>query len=205
MMVHSFFIRFRFAAVAAAALMVTAAALAFPKPAPVPYRWELNFDAGPLRMYADPESGQHFWYFTYIVTNRTGRDQLWAPNLTLFTDAGEILPAGKDVPSYVVEDLLELLGNQFLEGQNEIIGDLLQGRENAREGLVIWPARNIGVNEMSLFVSGISGETARVKNPITQSDIVLRKSLQRDYLIRGDATARGSEPIEVVSEQWILR
>lgn len=188
-----------------AAVTAGGGAWAFPKPAPVPFRWELNFQSGPLRLYVDDETGDSYWYFTYTVTNRTGKDQLWAPSLVLFTDAGEILHAGRDVPSRVTDDLLDLLGNEFLEDQNQIIGDILQGREHAKEGLVVWRPRNLNVNELSVFIAGISGETARVKNPITGQEVILRKTLQRDYLVRGNASARGSEPIELVEEQWILR
>jgi hypothetical protein len=188
-----------------ALLLTVGAALAYPKPAAVPYRWELNFEPGDLRLYADPGTGDYYWYFTYTVTNRTGKDQLWAPSLVLFTDTGDVLTAGRDVPTKVTEDLLKLLNNEFLEDQNQIIGDILQGKENAKEGLVIWPAKNLKVNEISLFVAGISGETARVKNPVTGGEVILRKTLQRNYLIPGDAVARGAQPAELVDEMWILR
>ena len=127
------------------------------------------------------------------------------PKLPLFTDDGEILEAGRDVPTRVSEELLELLGNAFLQDQNEVLGDIFQGRENAKEGLVVWPANNLKVNELSLFVAGVSGETARVKNPITSEEVILRKTLQRDYLIPGNAPARGTKPVDLVSESWILR
>jgi hypothetical protein len=180
-------------------------ALGYPKPAAVPYRWELTFEPGDLRLYVDESTGDSYWYFTYTVTNRTDKDQLWAPKLTLMTDEGEILDAGKGVPTRVTEDLLELLNNPLLEDQNEVIGDIFRGRENAKEGLVVWPARNLTVNQMSLFIAGISGETARVKNPVTHEEVILRKTLQRDYLIPGDSTARGSKPIDLESEGWIMR
>lgn len=186
-------------------LAMACAAMAFPKPAPVPYRWELNFDAGELRLYVDPSTRNAYWHFTYTVTNRTGKDQLWAPKFILFTDSGEILEAGRDVPTRITEDLLELLGNELIEDQNEAIGDILQGREHAKEGLVVWPARHLKVSELSLFVAGISGENARVKNPVTGAEVILRKTLQRDYLVRGDAMARGSKPVELLTETWVLR
>jgi hypothetical protein len=189
--------------VAAAALNGLAAA--HPKPAAVPYRWELEFKAGDLRLFLDPVTGDGFWYLTYMVTNRTGRDQVWAPSLILFTDAGEILSSGREVPSRVTEDVIDLLGNPLLEEQNQLIGPLLHGRENAREGLAIWPARRLDANELSLFVRGISGESTRVSNPVTGQQITLYKTLQRDYLIRGDAVSRGSSPIELVEERWIMR
>ena len=187
------------------ALAIGCVAWAFPKPAPVPYRWELNFEPGPLRMYVDADTGGVYWYFTYTVTNRTGKDQLWAPRMVLFTDGGEILESGREVPARVTEDLLDLLGNVFLEDQNAALGDILQGRENAKEGLVIWPAKYLKVTEMSLFIAGISGETARVKNPITGEEVILRKTLKRDYVIPGDPLARGSEPVQLVAEEWIMR
>src|SRR5690606_6125468 len=127
-------------------------------------------------------------------------DQLWAPSFVLFTDAGEILPAGRDVPTRVTEQLLDLMGNEFLEDQNTIIGTLLQGREHAKEVLVVWPARKLDVTEISLFIAGISGETARVINPINGNEIILRKTLQRDYLVPGNPVARGSDPLELVAE-----
>ena len=70
---------------------------------------------------------------------------------------------------------------------------------------MVWPAANTTVNELSLFVSGISGETARVANPVTAEQIILRKTLHREYLIRGSALARGDDPVELAREQWILR
>lgn len=193
-------------AIAAAALLATAlSASAYPKPAPVPYRWELNFEAGDLRMYRDDATGARYWYFTYTVTNRTGKDQLWTPSFVLFTDTGDVMPAGRNVPSNVADDILKMLKNQFLEDQNQIIGDIRQGKENAKEGLVVWPASNLSVHEVSMFVAGISGETARVKSPATGGEVILRKTLQRNYLISGDASKRGSEPVELVDETWILR
>ena len=72
-------------------------------------------------------------------------------------------------------------------------------------GLVVWPAARTSVNQISLFIGGLSGETARVRNPSTGEMIILRKTLQRDYLIRGDALARGSKPVELRGERWVLR
>jgi hypothetical protein len=123
----------------------------------------------------------------------------------LFTDAGEILASGRNVPNRVTNDLLELLANPFLEPQTAIIGEIHQGAEHAKEGLVVWPARDVLVNEVSLFVAGISGETARVVNPLNGDEIILRKTLHLRYLIPGDLLARGSKPVDLVDQRWILR
>ena len=186
-------------------MVLTSLAMAYPTPSGVKIRWELEFEAGDFRLYIDQETGDAYWWMNYTVTNRTKRDRIWAPKLTLFADSGEILESGKGVSSRITKDLKELLGNDLIETQNEIIGDLLQGPENAREGLAIWPARITQVNEITMFIAGISGETTRVLNPITSEEVILYKTLQRDYLIRGDALARGSQPIELIEDKWILR
>ena len=190
---------------ALAVLVVVSSALAYPKPAPIPPRWELEYQPGELRLYVDPVDDQCYWYFVYQVTNRTGRDRIWAPSFTLYTDAGEIIASGRGVSSRVASDLQDLLGNELLENQNEIIGEIFHGREHAREGLVIWPARSLDVNQISMFVAGISGETTRVDDPVTGEVVVLRKSLQRDYLVPGDVLPRGSTPIDLVDQRWVMR
>ncbi|MHC4303600.1 MAG: hypothetical protein ACYS15_08470 [Planctomycetota bacterium] len=195
----------RAAMAALAVLLAVSSALAYPRPAAVAPRWELQFEPGDLRLYVDPDGGSTYWYFTYMVTNRTGRDQVWAPTFALFTDAGEILPSGRGVPSRVAADIKTLLGNQFLEHQNEIIGEIFHGRDHAKEGLVVWPARHVEVNEVSLFIAGTSGETASVINPMNGERVLLRKTLQRDYLIPGEAVARGAKPVELASQRWVMR
>lgn len=193
------------AAVLAALVLAKSTGAGYPKPSPVPQSWELDFEPGPLRLYIDRPSGRAFWYFTYVVTNGSGNDRVWAPQFTLFTDAGEILESGEDVPPVIARDLIDLLGNDLLETQSQVIGDVFEGPEHARDGIVVWPARNLDVNEMSLFIAGISGETARVTHPMTGESLVLRKTLQRDYLIPGNAAALSSDPVELVSQRWILR
>ncbi len=195
----------RIAAAAVAVMVVVGSALAYPRPDPVPPRWELEFRTGELRLYVDRVSSEAYWYMTYEVTNRTGREQVWAPTLVLFCDSGAIIGSGRGVSTRVANDLRQLLGNELLENQNEIIGEIFHGREHAKEGLVIWTAENLDVNEMSMFVAGISGETATVNNPITDEVVVLRKTLQRDYLVAGDALPRGSRPVDLVRERWVMR
>src|SRR5690606_4890038 len=44
-----------------------------PEPDPVPTRWELNFDAGPLRVIRldTPSGPRHYFYMTYRVINHS--------------------------------------------------------------------------------------------------------------------------------------
>ena len=78
-------------------------------------------------------------------------------------------------------------------------------REHARDGLVVWLADQLDVNEISMFIEGLSGETAAVKNPATGDQVVLRKTLVRDYLVPGDVLPRGSKPVELIEQRWVMR
>ena len=199
---------------------------AYPVPASVATRWELAFRPGSLRLWLDPEEDRWYMHLVYEIANHTGRDQVWAPLFTIFTDTGEILSSGRGVPSRVVEAIGELLGDELLETQHEIIGDLLQGETNAKSGLVVWPLDAGGpragqgggplsavsttprFNELSLFVTGISGENTQVRNPLTGQNVNLRKTLHRHYLVPGDAAAREGEPITPHADhppRWIFR
>jgi hypothetical protein len=193
------------AALSVLVLAAIAIADSYPKPAASPSRWELRFQPGELRLHTDPVENKTYWFFDYMIINRTGRDQVWAPSFVLFTDGGEIMRSGEGVPLRVTREIMDLIGNDFLQHQYEIIGEIHHGIEHAREGIVVWPARKLNVTEISLFIGGISGETAHVQNPLNGETVLLRKTLQRDYLIPGDPAARGRRPARFVEERWIFR
>ncbi len=158
--------------------------------------WELKFAPGPFRLYTDPAEGRLYWYFTYTVTNLNDRDLVFAPQIELFLDSGEILKSGRGVPTRVVNQIRELLGNPLLEDQNRIIGDLRVGPENARTGLAVWPAEDQEVNEITLFFRGLSSDRKTVTHPSASDKTVdLYRTLRREYLVPGEAVARGSSAI----------
>ena len=195
---------------ALACLLVSTSVLAVPHPRAVPARPELSFSPGPLRIYRSGVDGQWYWYMTYSLENSTGADQIWVPSMVLYTDRGEILQGGRLVPSAVTDEIITRLGDPFLEPQYSMIGEVKQGQGNARTGLTVWPAQKTDVNEMSLFVAGLSGETAVVPHPMTGEEVVLRKTLKRDYHIPGAAISRGDRPIALHPdmpdrEVWIFR
>jgi hypothetical protein len=138
---------------------------AHPTPIAAADDWELEFTPGPLRIYLDSKDGKAFWYFTYTVANRTTRDRMWAPRMELFTDDGKIMSSGRDVPTRVKLDIKKFLGDPLLEDQNRIIGELLVGRENARNGLAVWPVKDLDTTDITLFVGGLSSDFEMVKNP----------------------------------------
>lgn len=168
-------------------------------------RWTLDIRPGELRLYIDDESGQPYWYFTYMVINRSGNDRMWAPRLDLLTDDGRVQPSGRDVPGRVVRDIITMLGSDLIEDQNQIIGDLLQGVEHAKEGVVVWPAPNLQVTEMTIFISGLSGETELVVDPLSGEDVVLRRTHWLRYALPGEALPMRSTPVRLAQRGWVMR
>lgn len=187
---------------------------AAPEPSAIPLRWQLDVEPGPLRLATFEVGGQPraFFYFTYLVTNRSGEERYFAPIWELATDDGRLLRAGQGVPLEVTEALLSRLADPALEDQISVIGNLRQGPEHAREGLVIWPAENLRVDEVRIYGTGFSGETKRVPLPTgeTQADgrpveVVLRKTLMLTYDTPGQLTGLGNTPIRKSGERWIMR
>ena len=188
----------------------TSALQAYPKPSSVPMRPELTFEAGPLRLRQSDRDGKWYWYMTYAVSNYTGEDRIWAPTFTLYTDHGDILESGRGVHHEISDEYTMYLGDDMLESQHQIIGDLLQGEGNIRKGLIMWPAPHTDINEISLFTSGISSESTVIKHPVSGEDMVLQKTLMREYLVSGNATGLADKPVQLHPDldrapRWIFR
>jgi hypothetical protein len=189
-----------------------AATFAAPEPDPVPRRWQLDLDVGALRLATieSPDgSVGAFWYLTYTVTNTSGTDILFAPAFELVSEDGIVHRSGRDVPANVTRSLLERLDDPFLLDQISIVGLLLQGEENAKQGLAIWPAATFQPGDLTVYAGGFSGEirTIQVPDPATGklTPITLRKTMMIRYDAAGELDRRGDEPLGVQEMRWILR
>lgn len=194
--------------------------IAAPQPEIVPKRWQLDFRPGDVRLATldvemsvrTPDGGTEtvvqprtFLYFTYEVVNNSGEAMLFAPSFELATAEGEVLRSGRGVPPAVVNELLNRLRNEFLEDEIQVIRTLEQGVENAREGLVVWPAEELKTDELKVFAKGFSGETKRIARPDTGEEVTLHKVMMLRYETPGDLLEFGSRPIPLAQQQWILR
>lgn len=194
-------------AVALAAVLASPV-IAAPQPDPVPRRWQLDVRPGPVRLAlldADDGARRAYVYFTYYVENNTGQDLLFAPSFALATDLGDIRSSGVGVPTSVTQRLLEQLRNPFLKDQIAAVGLLLQGEENAREGLVVWPIDNLETDEITIFAAGFSGETKTIPRPDTGEPILLRKTLMLRHETPGSMTSLGERPMIRAESRWIMR
>jgi hypothetical protein len=183
-----------------------------PEPSPVPRRWELKVDVGPLRVTSVNVNGQPraFMYLTYRVVNKSGEDLLFAPSFEMTFGTQKPVRAGRDVPAEVTSALIAKLEDPFVQDQISIIGQILQGEENARDGVVIWPAESLDPTKLTMYAAGFSGETATVELPSqtegkAKEKAVLRKTLMVTYSTGGELTGRGDKPVEVAERRWIMR
>lgn len=96
-------------------------------------QWELDYQVGPLRLYKDGESGEAFWYATYTIVNRTGRDRNIAPQWTILDEEGRLFNAGEGVSRRVQRAVQALLANPLHEDQSAVIGDIMTGEEKCQE------------------------------------------------------------------------
>lgn len=197
--------------VALACLVLTVGAFGFaPEPDPVPTRWQLQIDPGPLRVATvQTERGpRKYLYFTYTVTNYWGEDLLFFPDVELKTDDATVQRSGRDVPAAVQDEIIRRLNDPLLEDQISVVGQVLQGPENARTGLAIWPAIDLDVDEVVIFFAGLSGENKAyvVTTPDGQRErFNLRKTLMLRYDTPGEFGYRDNEQLDLAERVWVMR
>jgi len=183
-----------------------------PEPDPVPRRWQLDVATGPLRtrtLTLADGSVKSFAFMTYKVVNNTGQDLLFAPSFELSTDEGSLVRAGREVPAEATRTILASLQSLFIQDQISVVGPLLQGEENAREGLAVWVLPDVNVADMTVYATGFSGETRGidVKDPATGElkRVLLRKTLMVRHLGPGEILPAASNEIPKAESRWILR
>lgn len=197
------------ALVAAVAVISWASvARAAPEPEPIPRRWEYRLEMGDLRLACVEVPGlgsQTFFYLNYQVTNTTGEARFFAPSFELATDQGVVIRSGRSVPPIVSDRLLARSGNPFLMNEIDIQGQFLEGKENAKDGLVIWRADDLQVDEVTIYAAGFSGETRSVTRPDNGDTVLLRKTLMMRHDTPGDLNCKGEPALTRSLTRWIMR
>lgn len=218
----------------AALLLAVASGDAAPEPSIAPVSWTLDFTYDDPQRLVMPPVGearpQVFWYMPYTVENNTGRDVEFYPRFEIMAGATQILVDQEDIPSNVFAAIKRRYAatRPFLMSPTRIIGTLHQGRDYAKDGVAIWRQFNVEANEFTVFVRGLSGETARVLNaafdpsapetaevPLADGTSVpevvnpryftLHKTLAISYHLPGDIETRiEARPVRA-GQKWIMR
>jgi len=203
----------------------TGAGRSAPKPSLVPVTWELDFEYShpqPITLrLPGQERAQTYWYMLYTITNQTGKDRIFVPEFVLYTDTGEVLVSGEGVRSSVFQAIQKRHNRPLLLDKESITGRILQGEDNAREGVAIWRDFDPQARGFDVFVGGLSGERVTVKLPapvkvtvmgpagkkvqVVKTEITLVKTLHLQYRLPGEATARDRTKVDPVGKAWVMR
>lgn len=185
------------------------AAHAFPEPNIVPTSWQLDIKYDHPRAIAVRLPGEAaprtFWFFTYTVTNNTGEDLNFVPEISLTTDAGDLMPANRGVPPTVFRAIKQMLKNPLLRSPTEVVGPLLQGPDNAVDGIALWAMPEHDVDRVRIFFVGLSGETHEVKDPRTDEVRLLRRALMLNYQTPGSVERQPRKPWLFKDQEWVVR
>ena len=196
---------------------------AIPQPSSYPISWQLDFTHSlPKRIVVEvptQNTPAAYWYMTYTVTNNSDREQSFLPTFDLLADDGKISKSDFNVPIEAFNAIRTRERNKRLEPNTSIVGKLRLGPAEARDGVAIWPEPMPRMGHFSVFVSGLSGEAvtlkftdghyrhvddaAELKN--AKDLVVLRKTLQLNFFIRGDEVYPGEDEVNQAAETWIMR
>ncbi len=192
-----------------------------PKPAVLSNSWMLNFEFHDPQRLSLVEPGQTgpvlYWYVLYTVENNTGREVQFYPEFEIVTDTLRVYPSDRDVSPGAYKAVADRVNDPALLPPEKIAGRILIGKENARHGVAIWRDFDPRAKEFTMFVSGLSGETERWRNPAFDSDkpegprnqkyFLLRKTLSVPYVLGGSEAMRSSAiPRRLPEKQaWVMR
>jgi len=186
---------------------------ASPEPALVSKSWEFKVSfSTPKAIAVRNLQGEYewFWYMAYKVVNNSGQERLFIPDITIASDQGDIMPAGKNVRTAVFDDIKKHLGNKLLDSPTSVVGQLLQGEDNAKESVAIWPASKHNIDRISIFFAGLSGETIVVTAPDPADtsktlETLVTKTLMIDYELPGFPISPQDQTVQYKGQKWIMR
>lgn len=168
----------------AASLAVASIARAEPEPNPIPISWELSLQPSlPTRIQVD---GKRYWYVLYTVTNNSGQDVDFNPEIVrvneIESDATAkqaearpdqaprllVSPAIVGVPTPLFKAIADRhrRTHPFLITPVKAISRLLQGKDNAITSVAVFPDLDPRVSKFTIYFGGLSGETITRANPM---------------------------------------
>jgi len=199
----------------------TAAWSAGPAPAIAPVSWESRF------RYQDPQRvsvmvpGQKqpvvYWYMLYSVENPGDKEVDFYPQFDLVTDTLKVYHSEIKVSPEAFQAIRRRANEPLLVTPEKALGPLRCGKDQARRSVAIWRDFDPGARAFRVYVSGLSGERARLLNPTydpAQPDndhnrkyFLLRKTLEIPYKLPAGPTERSRAIPQRAAEnqKWIMR
>jgi hypothetical protein len=195
----------------------------YPTPSPYPISWELKFTHGiPKRIAVsvpNSPSPVAYWYMTFTVTNTGDKEQTFLPQFEMLTDNGHAVRSDVNIPQRVFEAIKNAEHDKYLEPISAVTGQIRLGESEARDSVAIWPETLPRMGHFPIFVTGLSGEAVILKlvngqyQKVNQAQdmkdlknlVILRKTLQLNFFIRGDEVYPGEDEVNQKDEEWIMR
>jgi hypothetical protein len=154
-----------------------------------------------------------FWYMILTLTNDTGREVSFYPDIWLTTDTFKTVQASRDAREKVFDKIrIRHQGRYpFLEPFEFVADRILQGADNSKDLAVIFPDFDPCAKQVSIFIGGLSNETVIIDHP-TEKDssgnsvkVVLKKTLELQYAIPGDSSLRNAQTLDFIDKRWVMR
>ncbi len=200
---------------------MAAAWAAVPKPAIAPTSWELRF------RYQDPQKvsvvvpgkaePEVYWYMLYTVENAGEQEVDFYPQFDLVTDALKVYRSASKVSPETFQAIRRRAQDPLLLPPERVAGKLLCGKDRARHSVAMWQDFDPKTKGFRIYVSGLSGEMARAKNPMYDPSkpesernkryFLLRKTLEIPYRLPvGESQRSRAIPQRLPHDQkWIMR
>ncbi len=192
-----------------------------PEPSLAPTAWQLKF------RYADPQrisvvvpgakQPVVYWYMLYRIENQTDQEVDFYPKFELVTDTLQVIPSEIKVSPEAFRAIQRRSAQPLLVPPEQALGRILRGEDRARYSVAIWRNVDPKARAMTVYVSGLSGEMVRTKNPVFDESkpetdtnrryFVLRKTLAIPYKLPGGQSLREAALPErlIGEEKWIMR
>jgi len=207
---------------------------AAPKAAATSQAWQLEFRfEDPKRLVVrlpGEDKPRVYWYMLYKVINNSGRDVQFLPTFEIVTDTLKVVRAEPGVDPTIFKAIKRMYAKTrpLLLEPLDAVGKLLQGEDNAKESVAIWPDFSPRSGRFSVFIAGLSGQTVAVANPsydptrpeyevrklpngqqlkilVNPRRFVLRKTLRIPYTLPGDRQTRHEATCVRGQVEWLMR
>ena len=194
---------------------------AAPQASILPESWALNVKFhDPQRITFQLPGDPHvttFWYLLFEIANNTGEDVGFYPSFRLVTDTLEVVEGGDDISPSVYDAIFARHRHEypFAVPPATITGSILRGEDNARASAAVFRMFDKQANGFTIFVSGLSGDIERVRNPrfdATQAEsdtnprfFILRRTLAITYDLPGDVETRIEATPVRRERKWVMR
>jgi hypothetical protein len=205
-------------AVFAVLIVIGGVSSAAPQPAVVPAATDWTIDVRfehlqQIELQLSGDKPARFWYTILTLTNNTHSDADFYPKCELMTDTFQIIPAGEQTPPAVFERIKNRHHSRypFLEPLEKASNKLLQGEDNSKDLVVIWPDFDARAGSVKLFIAGLSNETTVIDHPTAKDKegrpvkVYLRKTLELNYKIAGDPAFRSEVKPAYEGKRWVMR